>query len=365
MILETVRHSLIRLRALLAKEFRQVLRDPRMRFFVIVPPLVQLVIFGYAASFDVRQAQVGVVEQSHSQGSRELLGSVAATGHFTLHYFDNMNQARTAVDRGDVRAVIHIAARFEQEPVVQLIADGSDSNSAQMIVGELSRTLQQHARLAAAAPPLLAVEDRAWFNPNLDDRDYFVPGIMANVVLIATMILTAMTVVRERELGTLERLLVTPVARLEFLIAKMVPVACIGLADVALITGVAVFWFDVPLRGGPGALLLGSLLFLGSTLGLGLLVSSYASTQQQAMLLAFFVIMPTVILSGFAFPIANMPQEVQLLTWLDPLRYYLVVVRDIFLKGAGISDHLFEYAMMTVLACSALSLSMLRLGRAH
>lgn len=358
-----LQHSLIRLRALLLKEFRQVLRDPRMRFFVVVPPLVQLVIFGYAATFDVHHADVGVVDQSRSAQSRAQLAAITASGHYTLYYFPDMAAARDAIDRGALRAVIHFAADFARRPRVQLIADGSDSNSALMIVGELSRMLQRHARLAANNRPLLEVEERAWFNPNLDDRDYFVPGIMANVVLVATMILIAMTVVREREQGTLERLLVTPVARLEFLIAKMIPVACIGLADVALITLIATQWFDVPLRGSLLALLLGSLLFLGSTLGLGLLISSYASTQQQALLLAFFLVMPAVILSGFAFPIANMPQEVQWLTWLDPLRYYLVVIRDIFLKGTGLGMHLFEYAMMALLALAALTLSMRRLGR--
>ena len=347
-MIDILRLSLIRLLALLAKEFRQVLRDPRMRFFVIVPPLVQLVIFGYAASFDVRHADVGVVDQSHSLETREQLASITAGGHYTLHYFTDMTAAREAIDRGEIRAVIHFAAQFVRDPQVQLIADGSDSNSALMIVGELSRILQRNAQLMTGVQPPVTVEERAWFNPNLEDRDYFVPGIMANVVLIATMILTAMTVVREREQGTLERLLVTPVARLEFLLAKMVPVACIGLADVALITTVAVFWFEVPLRGDLLALLLGSMLFLGSTLGLGLLISSYSTTQQQALLLAFFLVMPTIILSGFAFPIANMPLEVQWLTWLDPLRYYLVVVRDIFLKGAGVSDHLFEYQIQNV-----------------
>jgi len=364
-MIELLRLSLIRFRALLAKEFRQVLRDPRMRFFVIVPPLVQLVIFGYAASFDVRHADVGVVDLSHSQASREQLASINASGHYTLYYFASMKTAREAVDQNGIRAIVHFAPDFARNGQVQLIADGSDSNSALMIVGELSRTLQQHAQIAKGVAPPIQVEERSWYNANLNDRDYFVPGIMANVVLIATMILTAMTVVREREQGTLERLLVTPVARLEFLIAKMIPVACIGLADVTLITTVATLWFEVPLRGELGALLLGTILFLGSSLGLGLLVSSYAGTQQQALLLAFFLVMPTIILSGFAFPIANMPEEVQLLTWLDPLRYYLVVIRDIFLKGAGIGDHLFEYGMMTLLACTALSLSMLRLGRTH
>lgn len=362
-MINALRLSLLRLRVLLGKEFRQVLRDPRMRFFVVVPPLVQLVIFGYAATFDVHHADIGVVDQNRTQASRDALAAIAATGHYTLHYYADMAQVRIAIDRADIQAAVRFAADFNRQPRIQLIADGSDSNSALMIVGELSRILQRNAQLSTGNLPLLAIEERAWFNPNLDDRDYFVPGIMANVVLIATMILTAMSVVRERELGTLERLLVTPVARLEFLIAKMVPVACIGLADVALITTIAVVWFDVPLRGDPLALLLGSLLFLGSTLGLGLLISSYASTQQQAMLLAFFVVMPMVVLSGFAFPIANMPQEVQWLTWFDPLRYYLVVVRDVFLKGGGVTDHPFEYGLMLLLAAVALTLSLRRLGR--
>jgi ABC-2 type transport system permease protein len=358
-----LRHSLLRLRALLAKEFRQVLRDPRMRFFVVVPPLIQLVVFGYAATFDVRHAELGILDQDRTQASRAAIAAIAATGHYGLHDFADMRQVRRAVDRGAILALLRFPVDFANNGSVQLIADGSDSNSALMIVGELSRVLQRDARLRSGRMPLITVEERAWFNPNLEDRAYFIPGIMANVVLITTLILTAMTVVRERELGTLERLLVTPVARLEFLLAKMLPVACIGLADVALITAVGVLWFEVPFRGSPVALLVGSTLFLGSSLGLGLLISSYARTQQQAVLLAFFVVMPMVILSGFAFPIENMPREVQWLTLFDPLRYFLVVVRDVFLKGGGVIDHPHEYTAMLLLACLALTLSLHRLGR--
>jgi ABC-2 type transport system permease protein len=208
--------------------------------------------------------------------------------------------------------------------------------------------------------PAVTVEERAWFNPNLEDRWFFIPGIMANVLFVSTMMLTAMMVVREREIGTLERLLVTPVGRLEFLLGKMVPVACIGLFDVALITVTALLWFGVPLRGSLVGLALASLVLLASTQGLGLLISSYAATQQQAMLSAMFFIMPMTVLSGFAFPIRNMPAGVQLLTWIDPLRYYLVIVRDIFLKGGGVMDHVFEFSMMILLGSVALSLSVLR-----
>lgn len=351
--------SLIRLRALLAKEFRQLLRDPRMRFFVVVPPLIQLLIFGYAASFDVRQARVAVVDYARTPQTRDLLAAVTAGGHFTLQAFPDMAAAADAIDRNAVRAVIHFDADFSRHPAVQLIADGSDSNSAQIIVGELSQIISRSFQQDAQPP--LQLEERAWYNPNLDDRDYFVPGIIATVVLVTTMILTAMTVVREREMGTLERLMVTPVARLEFLIGKMIPVACIGLFDAALVTALAVLWFEVPLRGGLPALLLGNVLYLMSTLGLGLLISSYASTQQQAMLLGFFVIMPAIVLSGLVFPISNMPEGVQWLTFLDPLRYFLVIIRDLFLKGGGVFDHLFEYGMMLLLGIAALVLSVARI----
>jgi ABC-2 type transport system permease protein len=209
--------------------------------------------------------------------------------------------------------------------------------------------------------PPISVDYRAWYNPNLNDREFFVPGIIANVVLIATMILTAMTVVREREIGTLERLMVTPLARLEFVVGKIVPVACIGMLDVILVTLVAVLWFGVPFRGDALALVIGTLLYLMSTLGMGLVISSFSSTQQQAMLTAVFFIMPLVILSGFAFPIRNMPEPVQYLTLIDPLRYYLVVIRDIFLKGGGIGDHLFEYGMMALLGIIMMGLSMTRI----
>lgn len=355
---EAIRHSLIRLRAMLAKEFRQMLRDPRMRFFVVVPPLVQLVIFGYAATFDVRTAEVAVVDEARIIASRELIDAVRATGHFQLHPAASFKAAERMVERGEVRAILRFPWDFDGTGKLQLIADGSDSNSAQLVVGQLSATLREH--LLQNDHPPLEIISRAWFNPNLDDRDYFVPGIMANVVLIATMILMAMTVVREREQGTLERLMVTPVARLEFILGKLVPVALIGLFDVALVTGVAVGWFGVPFRGDPLALLVASMLFLMSTLGMGLLISSYSSTQQQAMLTAFFILMPMVILSGFAFPIRNMPEWIQYVTYLDPLRYYLVVIRDLFLKGGGIFSHLFEYGMMALLGSVALGLSLLR-----
>jgi len=350
-----------RLVALLRKEFVQLLRDPRMRFTLFVPPLLQLFVFGYAATFDVRHADVAVVDYDHGPESRELLAAVAATGHYTLRMEPSVEAASRLIDAGGVSVIVQVPARFATQRRIELLADGSDSNTAQLVLAELAQVIARYAAVSASYVPRVTVEERAWYNPNLEDRWFFIPGIMANVLFVSTMMLTAMMVVREREIGTLERLMVTPVGRVEFLLGKMIPVACVGLFDVALITVVAVAWFAVPLRGDLGALVLASLLLLASTQGLGLLVSSYATTQQQAMLSSMFFIMPMTILSGFAFPIRNMPEGIQLLTWIDPLRYYLVVIRDIFLKGGGLEGHALEFAMMLLLGTLTLSLSALRL----
>ena len=349
-----------RLRALLAKEFLQLLRDPRMRFVLVVPPLIQLLLFGYAATFDVRHADVAVVSHDDGQDSRDLLAAIGATGHYTLRMLPDMRRASAAIDQGDVRVILQIAAHYSAHPALQIIADGSDPNSAQLIASELARIVQQAAATRSGVQAI-TVQERAWFNPNLEDRWFFVPGIMANVIFISTMMLTAMMIVREREFGTLERLLVTPVARLEFLIGKMIPVACVGLFDALLVTAVAVLWFEVPFRGSLAALMASTLVLLVSTQGLGLLLSTFSTTQQQAMLSATFVIMPMFILSGFAFPIRNMPAILQWLSTVNPLRYYLVINRDLFLQGGGLVEHPFELAMMLVLGFSALALSVLRL----
>jgi ABC-2 type transport system permease protein len=349
-----------RLSALMRKEFVQLLRDPRMRFMLVVPPVLQLFIFGYAATFEVRHAEVAIVDHDRGPESREMIAAIDATRHYTLRFPASIAAASAMMDRDRINAIVQIPPRFSLDRRVELIADGSDPNTAQLVAAELAQVIAAYGARHARAAPAVAVEERAWFNPNLDDHWFFVPGIMGNVLFVSTMILTAMLVVREREVGTLERLMVTPLGPIEFLVAKIVPVTCVGLFDVALIAVMAVAWFGIPLRGGIAALFLASFLLLLSTQGLGLLVSSFAATQQQAMLSAMFFIMPMVVLSGFAFPIRNMPSAVQLLTWIDPLRYYLVVVRDIFLKGAGVADRPFEFAMMFVLGCVSLGIAALR-----
>jgi len=349
-----------RLRALLAKEFLQLLRDPRMRFVLVVPPLIQLLLFGYAATFDVRRADVAVVRYDDGPESRDLLAAIEATGHYTLKMTPDIRSASAAIDQGDVRVILEIPAHYSARPTLQIIADGSDPNSAQLIASELARIVQQAGATRTGAPTI-AVEERAWFNPNLEDRWFFVPGIMGNVIFISTMMLTAMMIVREREFGTLERLLVTPVGRVEFLVGKLIPVTCVGLFDALLVAAVSVFWFRVPFLGSLTALMAATLVLLVSTQGLGLLLSTFSTTQQQAMLSATFVIMPMFILSGFALPIHNMPLVLQWLSTVNPLRYYLVINRDLFLQGGGLTSHPFEMAMMATLGLAALALAALRL----
>jgi ABC-2 type transport system permease protein len=359
-MIAAVMRSFRRLRVLLGKEFQQLLRDPRMRFVLVAPPLIQLVLFGYAATFDVRHASVAVVDHDHGPASRALLASIRASGHYTLVMLPDTRRASAAMDRDEVRVILQIPADLAQRRELQLIADGSDPNSAQLIAGELSRLVAQASMAAAGQVPPIRVEERAWFNPNLEDRWYFIPGIMANVIFVSTMMLSAMIVVREREYGTLERLMVTPVGRLEFLVCKLVPVACVGVFDALLIAAVAVGWFEIPLRGSVASLVVATLLLLLGTEGLGLLASTYAATQQQAMMSAAFFIMPMIILSGFAFPIRNMPQALQWLSLADPLRHYLIVVRALFLEGGSVFAHPFELAMLALLGGAALTVAALR-----
>jgi ABC-2 type transport system permease protein len=349
-----------RLRVLMGKEFLLLLRDPRMRFVLVAPPLAQLLLFGYAATFDVRHADVAVVDRDGTRVARELLAAIAATGHYTLHLQPDLRAASLAMDRGEVRVIVQIPPELTRRREVQVIADGSDPNSAQLIAGELSRLVGQASLAAGGVPPPIRVEERAWFNPNLDDRWTFVPGILGSVIFVTTMMLSAMLVVREREFGTLERLMVTPIGRFEFLLCKLLPVACVGILDALLVAALAVGWFGVPLRGSVASLVVATLLLLLSTQGLGLLASTYAATQQQAMMTAAFFIMPMIVLSGFAFPIRNMPEPLQWLSLLDPLRYYLVVIRDLFLKGGSALDHPHELAAMAVLGSVALGVAAIR-----
>jgi ABC-2 type transport system permease protein len=344
-----------RLKSMLIKESIQVLRDPRMRLVIFLIPVFQTVIFGYAVNTDVRHVKTAVYDLDNSTESRDLAYRFARSGYFDIEdYVYSDQRARKLIDRSKVKALLRMDKGFGDElragrpAPVQLILDGTDSNSAGIILnyaGRIAARYNDRIRLEQAVrqsglPARLGgvdLESRAWFNENLESPPYYVPAVIANIVFIITMLLSSMAVVREKEIGTMEQIIVTPIRKGEFILGKTVPFVLIGFIDVAIITLVAIFWFDVPFRGNIPLLFAATALFLMSSLGFGLLISAISTTQQQAMMSAFFFIFPAMLLSGFAFPIENMPEPVQWLTFLNPLRYYLVIIRGIFLKGIGIA----------------------------
>jgi ABC-2 type transport system permease protein len=294
-----------------------------------------------------------VYDLDNSVASRELVARFVRSGYFDIvEYVDSDERVRDLLDRGKVSAVLKMsrgfgdALRAARTAELQLIVDGTDSNTAGVVLdysGRITAALSQtvlitrftRVRGSFEKPGHVELESRAWFNDNLESRNFYVPGVIAIVVMLITLMLTSMAVVREKEIGTIEQMMVTPITPVEFILGKTLPFALIGFADVLLVTVVGVFWFGVPIHGSLLLLFFATALYLMTTLGIGLLISTVSRTQQQAMMSAFFFYFPAVLLSGFMFPIANMPEAIQWLTYLNPLRYFLVVVRGIFLKGIG------------------------------
>lgn len=342
-----------RIKHMLIKEFIQVFRDPRMKAVIFAMPIVQALIFGYAVTTDVTHVTLAVYDLDNSVASRELTAQFAATEYFDIMaYVNNDAEVERLINQGRVQAVLRFNSGFEADlragrPVrLQLVADGADSNTAGIILNYASQIvagygnqilLDRLTRLGTGvktAEPL-AMETRAWFNENLESRNFYVPGVIAILVMLITLMLTSMAVVREKEAGTMEQIMVTPITPGEFILGKTVPFALIGFVDVLLIALVAIFWFEVPIRGNLLLLFIATGFYIMTTLGIGLLISTVSTTQQQAMMSAFFFYFPAVLLSGFMFPIANMPRPIQWVTYGNPLRYFLVIVRGIFLKGVG------------------------------
>jgi len=342
--------GLNRLRHIIRKEFLELRQDPRLFSIVILAPIIQLTMLGYAATTDVRNVPVVVVDRDGTSESRDLVSRFEASQSFVvIDRLSSVSEIDEYLDTGRAWMALTIPAEYGRRvragmpTVVQVVADGTDANSTNVALGYAGVLIADYAReLASSAgtgadAPLVSAQVRVWFNPELESRYFMIPGILALLLLVVTTNLSSMAIVRERELGTLEQLNVTPIARWELILGKMLPYALIGVIDILLVVFVAVFWFDVPLRGSFALLLAMCAVYLLTTLGLGLFVSTISSTQQQAMMTAsFFFLIPMVFLSGFVFPIENMPAAVQPVTYLIPLRYFLVILRDIFLKGVGL-----------------------------
>jgi ABC-2 type transport system permease protein len=343
-----------RLLHIMRKELIELRQDPRLFGVLIVAPIVQLTMLGYAATTDIRNVPIVVVDQDRSSESRELVSRFTSAGHFQLvDVLSSVSDVDRYLDSGDAWMALAIPADYSERlragapASVQVVADGTDANSTNVALGHAGSLVSSYARelvgrsasgaARGTGTPLVSADVRVWFNPELESRHFMIPGILALLLLLVTTNLSSMAIVREKELGTLEQLNVTPIARWELIAGKLLPYAAIGMLDVLLVVAVAVGWFEVPLRGS-FALLLGLCgVYLLTTLGLGLFVSTISSTQQQAMMTSsFFFLIPMVFLSGFVFPIENMPAAIQPITYLIPLRYFLVILRGIFLKGVGL-----------------------------
>ncbi len=340
-----------RLLTLIRKEFIQIRRDRRLLPILIIMPVLQLVILGYAVSSDVKNLSTAVCDLDRTPESRAFIDRLSTSGYFVVRYaVSDDRQIKPLVDAGKVRVGIVIPPRYAHQlargatATVQLLLDGTDSNTATVAQGYVTQIVNAEAtrilgeRLGPKATPPLTVDPsvRVWFNPDLKSVNFMVPGVVALILTIVTMTMTATAIVKEKERGTIEQLIVSPIRPAQLMLGKAIPFVIIGYADILLVVLVGVLWFRVPIAGSFTLLLAFSGLFILTTLGLGLLISTVSQTQQQAMMLGFFANPPFMLLSGFIFPIASMPEPMQYLTYLIPLRYFLVVIRGIFLKGVGL-----------------------------
>ena len=315
---------------------------------LFMPPLIQLLIFGYAVNLDVENSRIAWMDQDHTPASRDLRDVFQGSRNFQITATPASDaEVQELMDHGRVDAVVRVLPGFGRDiergktAQVQILVDGSNSNTASIVAAGGPVNLEM---------PALTVRSRVWFNPDLRSRNYFVPGVVVNIITLITLSLTAMAIVREREIGTMEQLMVTPIRPIELILGKTLPFALIGLVDVLLVTGAALLIFHIPLRGSLLLLLFSSILFLMATLGAGLFISTICHTQQQAMMSSFFFFNPAFMLSGFTFPVRNMPEPVQYLTYLNPVRYMMEIVRGLFLKGTGISTLWPQMLALAILA---------------
>jgi len=360
--------TLRRIIALAVKELLAILKDNKSRFVLVGPPIAQLIVFSYAATFDLNDIPLAVYNEDRSAPSRELVARIAGSPHFQLKtVIEHDGQIAALIDNKDVLLVLHLGPRFSEHlkrgksVPAQIIIDGRNSNTALLALGYLRGILTdfnlEWSRQHGLRGPPATLQIRPWYNENLLSRWFIVPGIVGLLTLVITTIVTGLSVAREREAGTFDQLLVTPMRPVEILIGKSFPGILIGLVEGTFILLMAMYWFEIPLRGSLGALYLGMFLFLLSAVGIGLMISSLAVTQQQGILGAFLFLVPSVILSGFATPISNMPGPVQLLTHVIPLRYFLVILRGVFLEGDSYDLLFSQYWPMAIIAVVTLAVA--------
>jgi ABC-2 type transport system permease protein len=377
--------SIERIKQMVVKEFIQIFRDRRMKAIIFVIPVIQTMVFGYAVTTDVNNIPTAVYDLDRSYESRELVRRLVASGYFSIrNYVSSPAEIQDLLDRGKVTMALQINRDFAEDlkrrtpTSLQILVDGTDSNTATVALDYASRVIAQFGKdLLVKNPPVppfakgwqggfgmpgvkIDLRTRAWYNPELRSKNFNVPGVIATVIMLTSLLLTSMAVVREREIGTMEQLMVTPLKPLELILGKTIPFAVIAFFDMALITSIGVLKFDIPIRGSILLLPVATAIYLLSVLGIGLFVSTIARTQQQAMMATFLFFMPAILLSGFVFPIENMPLIFQYVTYMNPLRYFLVIIRGLFLKGNGVGILWPQMVSLFVLGIVVLALSSLR-----
>lgn len=341
---------------LFKKELIQTHRDKRMLGILFIAPIIQLFIFGYAVTTDINHIAMAVYDEDRTAESRQLVDRFIASGYFDYkNYLQSPREMNDVLDTGTAQLVLHIPTNFAHDLArgrtaqLQLVLDGSDSMSARIIAGYANGVTQAYSgaislqrldrlRDTVTRVPSLDGRVRVWYNPELKSVNFMVPGVLCLILLIVTMTLTSMAIVKEKEIGTLEQLIVTPISPYELMLGKTLPFLLIGMFDMMMVLLVAVGWFHVQVAGSVLLLFLLSALFLLTTLGLGIFISTVSRTQQEATLTSFFFFMPFILLSGFMFPIENMPVGIQWITYAIPLRYFLEIIRGIFLKGIGLAE---------------------------
>jgi ABC-2 type transport system permease protein len=360
-----------RVRELVRKEFIQLFRDRKNRPLLIVAPLVQMILFGYVVSTDVRDVSLALIDQARTPESRRLIDAFDGNPTFRVaRVLDHPRELDRLLLERRVDLGLQIPPDFSTRlrggdtAEVQLIVDGSMSNMAAVRIAYATGVIDAfNAQLLRELHPAridygeIDGRVRTWYNPNLDSRPFYVPGIVAFLVMLLSLLFTSMAVVREKEAGTMEQLIVTPLRPSEFILGKTIPFILIAQAQMVMVVLFARFWFDVPMAGSAPLLLAASSVFLLSTLGIGLLISTVSRTQSQAMMTNFFFILPFFMLSGFVFPIANMPEPVQWLTHLNPLSHFLVIIRGIYLKGTGFAVLWPQFLELAVLGLAVFALA--------
>ncbi|MFN2235829.1 MAG: ABC transporter permease, partial [Anaerolineales bacterium] len=368
----------IRLTSIIRKEFIQIIRDPRTLVIAIMIPVMQLFLLGYAATNDVRNIPLVVFDQDRGQAARALLDAYRSSDYFLLAFDVNSEaEIHSLIDSGDAGAGLIIPPNYSTEirsggqSEVMFVFDGSDATAtktalaAAQQIGNAHATKIQSERIERSGVTTsdrlpLEIRTQVWYNPDLEDAYFMVPGLIGTILYMVTAILTASAIVRERERGTIEQLIVTPIRSWELVVGKITPYVLIALFNTLETIFVGSWWFGVPIRSDMGTILALSSLFLLSSLGIGLLASTIAKTQQEAMITVFATMLPAMMLSGYLFPIEAMPKWLQVISYFIPLRYYLTIIRSLLLKGVGIESLRFEILALVVFGVGLMTLASLR-----